>query len=337
MVGVYRRNGLGAGFLLMLLAMADAIYAQYGGYTGPGRCVSGCNILTPPSGGASGASVQTIDDEAERRASDEAERQRAETERREQERRKAEQQREFERKRNEAAKLLKGGGNTGAFGNLKGPDAATSGLRAPIERIDRDIGGQQGWKQLHCAASILGPALAAAIPAAGKEPDFAESHYLLGEAQNALNGQRMGVECSPAPLLPQISGRAPDMERAVKNQRQMIVRASAAIDQLEQAMRARTPDEERIARAYAQQQANEAVHESRIAPIREQQRQINREREKKPGATSPPPAALEAQAKRELEAIAAENNRIKEANPAKMIDAIGWLEAPRRRPGTQGN
>ena len=76
-------------------------------------------------------------------------------------------------------------------------------------------------------------------------------------------------------------------------------------------MRARrSPEEERIAQVYAQQQRNEQAIEQQIAPIRARQQQINREREKKSVVTSEPPPAQpptpemqEAQAKKELEGV----------------------------------
>ena len=286
--------------------------------TPPCYCSEECLRCGPGGCGSPGGSAPTIDHEAERRAREEADRQREENERRELERRKAEQQMQFEHDRDKTAESLKGNTSTGAFG-LKGVAPADSGLRAPGERVDRDITGKQAaWKQLHCAASILGPAIAAITPPPGKEPDFTESRYLLNEALNALNGQRLGVQCSAAPPMPQASGQAPTLDRAIENQKKLIDRAHSAASQLEQATRARTQADDPIARAYAEQQAYQAAQEQRLAPIREQQRQINRERERKPG--QPPAPSPEAQAKKELDEISKTVKKVQEGSQDFTVD-----------------
>lgn len=293
---------------------------------GPGGCRS--------SGGTTGGSqtTPTHDYEAERRAQEEAQRKREEDERIEAERLKAERDRKFKEKRDAAAKGLKGAapssGNSNTFG-LKGASPSASELRAADPRVDRDLTGQRAaWKQIHCAASILTPALTALKPPDGAPIDFNEYRYLANEALNALNGQRLGVQCAPAPEMPRVSGRAPDMERVIASQRRLIERANIAATQLEEAIRARQPrsaDDERIAQVYAQQQANAATHENRIAPIREKQRQINREREKKPIQ----PAAQEAQAKQVIARAAAEVKKIEEGKVDASLGA--WIEAPKKK------
>jgi len=292
-------------------------------------CKAQCGWQNPaPGPSPGGVPGPSIDYEAERRAREEAERQREENDRREQERRKAEQQKQFERDRDNAAKSLKGSTSTGAFG-LKGVAPADAGLRAPGERVDRDLVGRQAaWKQLHCAASILAPALAALQPQPGKDPDFTEYRYLSSEALNALNGQRLGVQCAAAPPVPEISGRAPDLAKAIEAQKKLVERANAAATKLEQAAQARKTDpNDPIARAYQQQQANEAAHERQISPIRERQREINRERERKPGQEA------ENQAKKELEQVAKVVKKIEEGDATALSDMISKEEAPKRGRG----
>lgn len=266
-------------------------------------------ISTPSAGGShnpqSGGSYTPAPDyEAERRAQEEAQRKREEDERIEAQRQQAERDRKFKEARDAAAKGLKSatpGGNTNTFG-LKGASPSASELRTADPRVDRDLTGQRAaWKQIHCAVSILSPALAALKSPDGKPIDFNEYRYLANEALNALNGQRLGVQCAPAPEMPQASNRAPDMDRAIASQRRLIERANIAATQLEKAVNARparTADEERIAQIYAQQQANAATIDKTIAPVREQQRQINQKRERKPGEASDPAALQEARAAR---------------------------------------
>ncbi len=284
-------------------------------------CKAACGWVEPSSGGgASYSSVPPIDYEAQRRAEEESRRQQEEAERQERERVQARKQREFETQRNEAAKSLKGqaaaspAGNTPAFG-LKGVAPQDAGLRAPSTTVERDLGGQRAaWKQLHCVASIVGPALAAVLPPEGKQPDFNESRYLLSEAENVLNGQRAGVQCGTAPPLPQISGKAPDMARGIELQRRLLAEAKTAVDRLEDARRPRTADEARIAIAYAQQQANQQAQDRKIAPIREQQRQINREREAKRGNVAAAQVPPEVMAKKDLERAAANAKKMTEGD-----------------------
>ncbi|MBX9902883.1 MAG: hypothetical protein K2Y31_00900 [Burkholderiales bacterium] len=270
---------------------------------GPGGCRS--------SGGTSGGgqTTPTHDFEAERRAQEEAQRKREEDERIEAQRQQAERDRKFKEARDAAAKGLKSatpGGNSNTFG-LKEATPSASELRTADPRVDRDLTGQRAaWKQIHCAASILSPALAALKPPDGRPIDFNEYRYLANEALNALNGQRLGVQCAPAPEMPQASNRAPDMDRAIASQRRLIERANTAVTQLEDAVRARqtrSADDERIAQVYAQQQANAAAIDKNIAPIREQQRQINQKRERKPGEASDPAAQQEARARRKLDEV----------------------------------
>ncbi|MFY9314105.1 MAG: hypothetical protein WAO95_00940 [Burkholderiales bacterium] len=234
------KGGIALGALLAALFFPAQSFAQSrpcGCYCGKwlpapcsdAACKQACGWQAPSgSSPAPGSSGPSIDYEAERRSREEAERQREETERqreeaerREQDRLKAERQKQFESERDAAAKSLKGSGSSPG-GGLTGP-APVSADAAPA-----------AWKQLHCATSILGPALAAAAPASGKAPDFAESRYLLGEAQKALNGQPLGVQCAAAPALPQTSRQA-DLEQATRNQQCLTNRAGTAIGQLEQA------------------------------------------------------------------------------------------------------
>lgn len=287
-------------------------------------CKAACGYVDPRQGGSvpqqGGGPITPIPDlEAERRAQEEAQRKREEDERIEAERLKAERDRKFKEERDAAAKGLKGAapssGNSNTFG-LKGASSSASELRAADPRVDRDLTGQRAaWKQIHCAASILTPALAALKPPDGAPIDFNEYRYLANEALNALNGQRLGVQCAPAPEMPRFSGRAPDMDRVIASQRRLIERANVAVNQLEKAVNARparTPDEERIAQIYAQQQANAAAIDKKIAPIREQQRQINIDRQRKAGQAKDPSAQEEARARKALDRIAQVSKKIEQ-------------------------
>jgi hypothetical protein len=139
---------------------------------------------------------------------------------------------------------------------LKPSNPGSSDLRPLDNRIERNFGKHPVWSQLNCAVDLMGQALSKANPEDGAEPAFAESRNLLGEALNALNGDTNGVPCSMGGPLPKVSGRAPDLSRAVKKERELIERARIAVDELEKASRPLS-DEERIAKAYEQQKENE--------------------------------------------------------------------------------
>ena len=116
----------------------------------------------------------------------------------------ADRQRRFIAERDAAAGTLKGGTGTPFFGAgaLRGAplnSTASRDIRPAAEA--RDLGGAQAaWKQLNCAASLSGTAFAALRRRTG--PDYDEFSYLTREATNALNGDRLGVQCPAAPAMP---------------------------------------------------------------------------------------------------------------------------------------
>ena len=140
-----------------------------------------------------------------------------------------------------------------------------SDLKRLGDRVTRDFGGPQGaWKRLDCAASFLGQALEAAAPASGAEPSFVESRHLLDEAGSALGGESVGMRCPSPGQPPAIAGKIPDLSRTITAERKLIERTRIAIDGFEKAKAAPT-DDERIARAYAEQKETERLIAERDA------------------------------------------------------------------------
>jgi hypothetical protein len=90
---------------------------------------------------------------------------------------------------------------------------------------------------------------------------------------------------------------------ALKKERELIERARVAVDRLENARL--LTDQERIARAYAEQKANEKAFEQRDAPVREQQRTINRKQQAKVGTTPHAASGKEPEAKASVEELKA--------------------------------
>ena len=155
-------------------------------------CKAACGWQNPtPGPGTGGVSEPSIDHEAERRAREEADRQREENERREQERRKAEQQKQFERERDEAAKLLKGNLSTGATG-LKGIGPEPSGLRELPMRTDRDLAARQAAQARRAELDKQIERDMEAIRRLGfarRAEDFAEWERLAAKAKAEFEGE----------------------------------------------------------------------------------------------------------------------------------------------------
>jgi hypothetical protein len=198
---------------------------------------------------------------------------------------------QYERRKLEEARDkggLKPTHGSNLFG-LKPSNPALSDLRPPDNRIDRNFGKHPVWSQLNCAVDLTRRAMSAA-PSPGEEPSFAESRNLLGEALNALNGNPHGVPCKMGGEPPSISGGVPDFTRAVKKGRDLIERASVAIDEMEKA-RLPVSEEERIASAYAQSKANEKTIAQRDAEALKQPREkLSPDQVVVPSPTAPPKA-----------------------------------------------
>lgn len=293
---------------------------------------------TARSGGSSGGSTYTGPSEAEI----EAERARAaERERLAEAQRKLEQQRKLDAEKKkqeeadwkhgvaEAASSLKGvssddmqlkGVNTGSFG-LKGtsPDEAASnplyGIKArKSDNYSRDV--STAWKQVHCAAELAGYAVAdlqKIETGAADARELDEIKYLAGEANNALNGNPVGVQCSAAPAMPSMKGFDPvamepvtaklltrtvhDAENIVSSRQRIAdlqqkladlkaqkpgVNAHAPINPTPAQQSSQTnqsspltADQKHINEVFQQQKANEAKKSDYLALLRETQRALN--------------------------------------------------------------
>lgn len=170
---------------------------------------------------------------------------------------------------------------------LKPANPGSSDLLPLDNRIERKFGKDPVWSQLNCAVDLMGQALSKVNPEDGAEPSFAESRNLLGEALNALNGDTTGVPCSMGGPLPRTSGRAPDLSRAVKKERELIERAIIAVDELEKVSRPDS-DEERIAKAYQQQKENEREIAQRESDALKQPRKRSADKVVVPSPAQPP-------------------------------------------------
>lgn len=266
-----------------------------------------------PCPGQSRPSTPAHDYEAERRRIEDQERQRREEEDRqrqaEERQRKEEEakQKKWEQERDEAGKTLRGSTGTPFFSGagelrgsagmgvttneLRGSSTGSStqlprdalrepGLRDPrSDRVERDLGGRRAaWKQLHCAASILSPALLALrLDDPSRKPDYAEFRYLANEAINALNGQRLGVTCAQAPEFPRLSDGAPDMGRVINIATHTVERAQQLVGKLEEAQRKQQQATE--AMSANRSTAGSAPQRSDVDQAGEAQRRINAARD----------------------------------------------------------
>jgi len=188
----------------------------------------------------------------------------------------AERQARFVQDRDAAARTLKGSIGTSAGANSPGGSELRGSAPVAIGRQLRsgvqppDAGGRQAaWKQLHCAASILGPGISAAID----KSDYAEFRFLADEAANALDGQRLRVTCAPAPEMPKASGRAADPGRMIESEKRLVAKARDLATKLEDAQRA-----QKQAQATLRGEAAPKVDAATTDAV-EQQRRINRARD----------------------------------------------------------
>ena len=201
--------------------------------------------------GDDGAARRAREAEAASAAAAAAEQQRREEAERIERNRLAEEKRkkdaEFIRNRDATASTLRGAGiGTAVTPNdgLRGSGGVDTGLRELRggDRAARDLQGPQAaWKQLHCAASLSGYAMAAlSKPMPGdatknfQEPDYQEFSFLAKEASNAFNGQALGVECPAAPPFPDSSGRAVDLEKVTEAGRKILDRAVVIAERMKQ-------------------------------------------------------------------------------------------------------
>ncbi len=121
----------------------------------------------------------------------------------EENRRNEEATRKFNEDKEQALKSLKGGsgtmtmkGGTDVFGMKGNPDVELKVRGAEKPAMT------SAWKQLHCSAYISGFAFQAAATKKGtnvKDPDWDEVHYLAVEANKALSGEPIGLQCPEAP------------------------------------------------------------------------------------------------------------------------------------------
>jgi hypothetical protein len=262
--------------LLAILLLSLGIAVTVRGQKAVGEVMCACPGASKPLGNAancedacygrrsssSGASSDTrareearAREESEARAREEAEaseRDRVAAEKRKQDEanRKA-----FEASRDEAARTLKGSTGTRIHSNadglgLRGSGSEGSGgielrgsrdstaLRTGEPRTEtRDFSGPHAaWKQLYCAASILGPAISnLGIDGNGTNADYAAFKVLASEATNALNGHVKGVPCAKAPEPPTFSSKYSDPAKLAEAGIRLVDKAVDLATKLEKA------------------------------------------------------------------------------------------------------
>jgi DNA repair exonuclease SbcCD ATPase subunit len=189
-------------------------------------CGFDCSTLVPGGGGSgSGGGYQApaIDWQRQERIRREQERVRRELERQqklrrqlheaeeEAMRREIESKEKFNIEKNEALNSLKGTG--GGTLSIKGSGMSkTLGIKAaPDVELKTPAAGTRritkAWKQLHCGSSISGYAMSKANPKEGELVDVDEVRYLTGQAEKALAGEKIGVQCPEVPALPEPYGK----------------------------------------------------------------------------------------------------------------------------------
>lgn len=203
----------------------------------------------------------TVDYDAQRRGE---EQRRAEEERqrlaREAAEKKAaeEKQKQFEAERDTTYDSLKGSIGTRIHSNSGSTDDLTfKGSRIEIKTrqpavVDRDFSGpNSAWKQLFCAASILGPAISKLNlrDEYSFSPDYQGFKDLALEATNALNGQTRGVPCRAAPGLPKFSSAYDSPGTQVEATERLITNVVKLADTLENAHRASSFAKNELSRA----------------------------------------------------------------------------------------
>lgn len=277
-------------------------------YPNPPRCV-------PRSAPSGGNSSSNSDAEAarkadeERRAREEAEA--SERDRAAEEKRKQDEinQKAFDAARDEAARTLKGStgttirsnssDNSGLRGSGSGDTGGTelrgsrdsTGLRTgkPLTEIRDFSGPHAAWKELFCAASILGPAISKlGIDGNGTNADYAAFKVLASEATNALNGEVKGVPCAKAPEPPTFSSKysdpaklaeagirlvdkAVDLATKLEKAREQKTAARAELNKPAPPVTPATPDES----VMAQQRRIIAMREAEAKRIAQAQRDFN--------------------------------------------------------------
>jgi hypothetical protein len=269
-------------FILAMLVIACFAFAPsvvFGGWVGETMCA--CPGLSKPLGtnatcedacygtrSSPGGGNATPGYDNEAAAAAERQRQ-AEAEHIERERlaeEKLQKDAKFIRDRDAAATTLKGGIGTSVapnIGGLKGSSRVDIGLKGSTvetglkelrgsDRVVRDLRGPQAaWKQLHCAAALSGYAFAAIKKTT---PDYQESSFLLEQAQKALEGQPLGVECPVTPPFPELHGRAVEMDQVKEAEKKILSRAVVIIERMQRSNKnaaiiapareaAETPDE----------------------------------------------------------------------------------------------
>ena len=213
----------------------------YNNWDGQCKSSSGGSTSTSSYDYAAAQRAQAEADAAEKKRQEDAER--IERERLAEEKRRKDAK--FISDRDAAATTLKGGIGTTAVpnnGGLKGSSKVDNGLKGSTvetglkelrggDRVVRDLQGPQAaWKQLHCAAALSGYAFAAVKQTT---PDYQESSFLLAQAQKALEGQSLGVECPATPPFPEMHGRAVEMDRVKEAEKKIISRAVVIVERMQ--------------------------------------------------------------------------------------------------------
>jgi hypothetical protein len=86
------------------------------------------------------------------------------------------------------------------------------------------------WRQLHCAGSLAGAALAALE----KKGDYRQFEALSAGALKALDGQSPGVECPAATPIPNLDGLTMDLEELRGAEREILARAAVIAERMKQ-------------------------------------------------------------------------------------------------------
>jgi hypothetical protein len=250
----------------------------------------------------------------------------------------AERQARFIRDRDAAVTTLRGSIGTSAAANstggaeLRGSDTVAVGHQLRGAATQPDVGGRQAaWKQLHCAASILGPAIQALDLAGTGKSDYKEFRFLADEAANALNGQRLKVSCAPAPAMPPSLGRARDPVRQAEGEQQLVAKVRDLGTKLEDARRKQS---EAQATLRGEAAANPGAPTSDVV---EQQRRINRARDAAGNEMAKAQREFnegkrsEESAKKELQKVQRVVENIEKGQDLDLTFNLAQDSAPRRR------
>ena len=238
--------------------------------------------------------------ERERQAELDRQQQKAEQRRQQEE---AENQAKFNRDKAEALSTLKGSlgtsitSNSSGSSELKGTLTDTGIKNLQADQKSRDLeGSHAAWKQLHCAASIAFDAVSA-LQASLNDPrhDTSEFKYLSGEASNALNGARLGVECPPAPAYPSHEVKAAAMNRGKAVTRKILDRAAKVADRI-----AQVPSSSSDASATATPKATVLSGDDGLSKLRAEQAALNRNQRRKYDPTSQASINREQKEKKEI-------------------------------------